>query len=159
MLTAIDGRGQGGNEVDKFRIKIWDRVTGGKIYDNQHGDSDEKAPTTELGGGQIVIHKNGNNLTGAPSGAVANGTLLTQPMLDAAVAEAAAGGGPRESVNNAWLPCRVSISRSRSLLARHLEWLPARPIKSGWMSTVPAWVGRRMSRQAVITWFRRSATR
>ena len=91
MLTAIDGKGQGGNEVDKFRIKIWDRVSGGKIYDNQHGDSDDKAPTTELGGGQIVIHKNGNNLTGAPSGAVANGTLLTQPMLNAAVAEAAAG--------------------------------------------------------------------
>lgn len=51
MLTAVDG------SQDKFRIKIWDKVTEQLIYDNQHGSGDDSAPTTVLGGGSIVIHK------------------------------------------------------------------------------------------------------
>jgi hypothetical protein len=51
MLTAIDGT------PDKFRIKIWDTTTGGIVYDNMHGLADSADPTTVLGGGSIVIHK------------------------------------------------------------------------------------------------------
>jgi hypothetical protein len=51
MLTAIDG------SPDKFRIKIWDKATGGLVYDNQLGAADDADPTTSIGGGSIVIHK------------------------------------------------------------------------------------------------------
>lgn len=54
ILTAIDGQVAGGGGVDKFRIKIWG--TGGVIYDNQMGAADGADPTTQLGGGSIVIH-------------------------------------------------------------------------------------------------------
>lgn len=57
MLTAIDGQQPGGGGVDKFRIRIWDRIGGGLIYDNQLNAPDSNDPTTILGGGNIVIHK------------------------------------------------------------------------------------------------------
>jgi hypothetical protein len=57
MLTAIDGQVNGGGGVDKFRIRIWDRVSGGIVYDNQMGASDTANPSTAIGGGSIVIHK------------------------------------------------------------------------------------------------------
>lgn len=56
MISAVDGDLTGSGEPDKFRIKIWDRNTGGVIYDNQMGDSDRALPTTALAGGSIVIH-------------------------------------------------------------------------------------------------------
>jgi hypothetical protein len=34
MLTAIDAALTPSTEVDKFRIKIWDKATDGVIYDN-----------------------------------------------------------------------------------------------------------------------------
>lgn len=54
ILTAIDGQRPGGGGVDKFRIKIWS--SGGVVYDNQMGALDDANPTTQLGGGSIVIH-------------------------------------------------------------------------------------------------------
>ncbi len=54
ILTAIDGQVSGGGGADKFRIKIWS--SGGVVYDNQMGASDTADPTTQLGGGSIVIH-------------------------------------------------------------------------------------------------------
>ena len=54
ILTAIDGQVSGGGGVDKFRIKIWS--SGGVVYDNQMGAGDDATPTTQLGGGSIVIH-------------------------------------------------------------------------------------------------------
>jgi PKD repeat protein len=57
VLTAIDGKINGGGGVDKFRIKIWDLATGQIVYDNQHGAADDALPVTALGGGSIVIHK------------------------------------------------------------------------------------------------------
>lgn len=57
MLTAIDGQINGGGGIDKFRIKIWDKSTGNIIYDNQLGGSDNENPTTAIGGGSIIIHK------------------------------------------------------------------------------------------------------
>ena len=58
MLTAIDGQIPGGGGVDKFRIKIWDKGSGGVVYDNQMGASDTADPTTAIAGGSIVIHSN-----------------------------------------------------------------------------------------------------
>jgi hypothetical protein len=57
MLTAIDGQVNGGGGVDKFRIKVWDKISGAVIYDNQMGGADTDNPTTVLGGGSIVVHK------------------------------------------------------------------------------------------------------
>ena len=58
LLTAIDGQVNGGGGVDKFRMKIWDQSNGDVIvYDNQIGASDNADPSTALGGGSIVIHK------------------------------------------------------------------------------------------------------
>jgi hypothetical protein len=51
MLSAIDG------SPDKFRIKIWDKVTGEVIYDNQLGAADDADPAAAIQGGSIVIHK------------------------------------------------------------------------------------------------------
>jgi hypothetical protein len=58
MLSAIDGDLNTNTIPDKFRIKIWDKSEGDVVvYDNQVGDADDADPTTELGGGSIVIHK------------------------------------------------------------------------------------------------------
>ena len=41
-----------------FRIKIWDRDDFDRlVYDNGLGADDGAGPTTEIGGGAIVIHK------------------------------------------------------------------------------------------------------
>ncbi len=57
LITAIDGDLNGGRGSDRFRIQIWDRASGGVLYDNQVGADDAADPTTTLGGGSIVIHK------------------------------------------------------------------------------------------------------
>ena len=58
MLSAIDGQINGGGGIDKFRIKIWDKDDEDSlVYDNKIEDVENEDPTTELGGGQIVIHK------------------------------------------------------------------------------------------------------
>ena len=56
MLSAIDADINENDSfgVDRFRIKIWDDTV---IYDNQMDDADDADLTTEIGGGQIVIHK------------------------------------------------------------------------------------------------------
>jgi PKD repeat protein len=51
MVSAIDG------SPDRFRIRIWDKVTNVVIYDNQIGAADDASPTMALGGGSITIHK------------------------------------------------------------------------------------------------------
>ena len=57
MLTAIDGQVSGGGGVDKFRIKIWDKVSGGRVYVNLLDAPEDADPTTALAGGSIAIHK------------------------------------------------------------------------------------------------------
>jgi len=57
MLTAIDGQITGSGSIDKFRIKIWNEVTGNIVYDNKLGASDTGYDATELGGGSVVIRK------------------------------------------------------------------------------------------------------
>ncbi len=57
LVSVIDGQFIHGESVDRFRIKIWD-VSGDNalVYDTQVGDPDHADPTTELGGGRIVLH-------------------------------------------------------------------------------------------------------
>lgn len=55
LVTVIDGQVSGGGGVDRFRIKIWDKVTGVVVYDNQLAADDNANPTTAIGGGAIVI--------------------------------------------------------------------------------------------------------
>ncbi len=57
MLTAIDGDLSGGGGIDKFRIKVWDKVSNAIIYDSQPGSADTADPLTPVEGGSIVIHK------------------------------------------------------------------------------------------------------
>ena len=58
MITAIDEALTPNTDVDLFRIKIWDKDNDDAvIYDNQLGASDDAYPTTAIGGGNIVIHK------------------------------------------------------------------------------------------------------
>ena len=62
MLTAVDGDLGTTRTSDLFRIKIWDKVSGATVYDNQLGASDDPSSLTTtsgttIGGGSIVIHE------------------------------------------------------------------------------------------------------
>ena len=59
MLTATDGDFGGDKGVDKFRVKTWDRVSGGLVYDNKRGGSDDidKTDLQAISKGSIVVHK------------------------------------------------------------------------------------------------------
>lgn len=58
LLTVIDGQATNGGGVDRFRIKIWNKVTGQVVFDTQMGESEAADPTTPIGdGGSIVIQK------------------------------------------------------------------------------------------------------
>ena len=61
MISAIDEDSK--DKIDKFRIKIWDMANEDVVYDNQNGAEDNSDPTTEIGGGAIVVHAGkGNNV-------------------------------------------------------------------------------------------------
>ena len=58
ILTMLDGNAQGGDGIDRIRVKIWHKVTGAIVYDSQPGASDAANPTTAVGtGSSIVIQK------------------------------------------------------------------------------------------------------
>jgi hypothetical protein len=58
LLSVIDADLTPSVEVDRFRIKIWDKDDGDTVvYDNQRGDPDDADASTSIGGGSIVIHK------------------------------------------------------------------------------------------------------
>jgi len=57
MLTATDAELTSSTDVDLFRIKIWDRDTDEVVYDNKMGADDDGYAGTEIGGGNIKIHK------------------------------------------------------------------------------------------------------
>ncbi len=71
MVSAVDGQVNGGGNIDKFRIKIWNKdVNDAIVYDNNLGMDENDAPTTALGGGSIVIHEakgGGNNFVNTPA--------------------------------------------------------------------------------------------
>ena len=59
LLTAEDGQAKGRADVDRFRIKVWNRVTGLVVYDNAAGapeDINSASPQT-IGGGSITIQQ------------------------------------------------------------------------------------------------------
>ena len=56
MLSAIDGDKATNPVSDKFRIKIWDKLHGNVVYDNQLGDADDSDATYEISGGNITVH-------------------------------------------------------------------------------------------------------
>jgi len=57
LLTATDGVLPGGGGVDRFRIKIWDKVTDSLVYDNVGGSDDINSTNPQvISGGSIVIH-------------------------------------------------------------------------------------------------------
>src|SRR5262249_55485577 len=57
IMTLIDGS-LAADGVDRFRIKIFDKITGAIIYDTQPGASDAADPTTPIApGGEIAIKK------------------------------------------------------------------------------------------------------
>jgi predicted secreted protein len=51
ILTAIDG----GTRPDRLRMKVWNKVGGAVVYDNQLGASDTADPSTAISGGSILI--------------------------------------------------------------------------------------------------------
>lgn len=55
LLTAIDGDLPGGGGQDRFRIKVWNRISGDVVYDNELGAEDGNDPATTLTRGRIVI--------------------------------------------------------------------------------------------------------
>lgn len=58
MVTATDEALTPSTDVDLFRIKIWDKDNNDAIvYDNQMGEDDDSYAGTEIGGGNIKIHK------------------------------------------------------------------------------------------------------
>jgi hypothetical protein len=58
MLTATDGKVNGGGGVDKFRMKVWNKTTGASVYDNAPGSDDiDTSNQMALAGGSITIHK------------------------------------------------------------------------------------------------------
>ena len=59
LLTAYDGDEQGGDGVDRFRIKIWRVSDNVVVYDNRFGAPDDLsgADPQALSGGSIVIHR------------------------------------------------------------------------------------------------------
>jgi hypothetical protein len=58
MISAVDEKLTPSTDTDLFRIKIWEGDDGDTVvYDNQMGEADDADPTTEIGGGNIVIHK------------------------------------------------------------------------------------------------------
>lgn len=57
MLTVIDGDMNGAKKADTFRIRIWNNVGGGLVYDNLLNAPDSDDPTTVIGGGNISIKK------------------------------------------------------------------------------------------------------
>ena len=86
-LTAWDGQVNGGGDVDRFRIKIWNNnQSNGVVYDNMMGAADGANPTTALAGGSIVIHTSAQPLLASGGTALAKRRgLLTQESLNQAV--------------------------------------------------------------------------
>jgi len=57
LISAVDGDYRGGQDVDRFRIKVWNRYYEWEIvYDNMRDWSDEANPPG-IGGGRITIQK------------------------------------------------------------------------------------------------------
>ncbi len=56
MISAIDEAITPSTDVDRFRIKIWDKNSDQIVYDNMMGAAEDADPATAIQGGNIVIH-------------------------------------------------------------------------------------------------------
>lgn len=57
-MKAIDAVLTPSTEVDRFRIKIWDKDDGDRVgYDNETSADDSTEPTMSIPRGEIVIHQ------------------------------------------------------------------------------------------------------
>jgi hypothetical protein len=56
LLSAIDGDADGGDGVDKFRIKIVNLANNALVYDNKIGEAEDSNAATAIGGGNIMVH-------------------------------------------------------------------------------------------------------
>ena len=56
LVSVTDGDVDGGDGLDRCRVKIWDLISGVIVYDSQMGDPDNAAPTVLLGGGAVTFH-------------------------------------------------------------------------------------------------------
>jgi hypothetical protein len=59
MVSVIDGDRMRQPGPDRFRIKIWETLSGNIVYDNQMGAADNAEASTVISGGSIVIHEQG----------------------------------------------------------------------------------------------------
>lgn len=58
LISAVDQNLTPSTDTDRFRIKIWDRDNDDLVvYDNMMGEEEGANPTTDIGGGNIVVHK------------------------------------------------------------------------------------------------------
>ena len=58
MVVATDAALTPSRDVDLFRIEIWNKDNADAIvYDNEIGIAEDADPSTQIGGGSIVIHK------------------------------------------------------------------------------------------------------
>lgn len=55
LVSLVDGALDNSNPEDRFRIKIWNKVNGSVVYDNQGGADDAEA-TSAIANGSIVFH-------------------------------------------------------------------------------------------------------
>lgn len=55
LVSVVDGAAAG-TQVDRFRIRIWDKTTGDVIYDDQPGDDPYAVATFATSAGRIQIH-------------------------------------------------------------------------------------------------------
>ena len=54
ILTVIDGQAPAGDDVDKFRLRVWNEKTGETVFDNQMGAGDDADPTNVVGDGASI---------------------------------------------------------------------------------------------------------
>lgn len=89
LLTATDGRLIGGGGMDKFRIKIWDKLTDTVVYDNVPGAEDDLDATgpQAIGAGSIVFRRAIAGLNDAEA------ELLDHPQLQRLSVQICLGGG------------------------------------------------------------------
>ena len=55
LLSVTDDPAKRG--VDRFRLMIWEPVSGMVVYDNQFGAPITEPPAQPIGGGSIKLHK------------------------------------------------------------------------------------------------------
>lgn len=145
MLSAIDGQVSGGGGVDKFRIKIWEKADGDVVvYDNQTGAEENADPTTEIGGGSIVIHK--SDSSAAPPMSLPQDTSALTPF-------------PGPANPDVWIPYRLSsasqvVIRIHDMAGRLVRTLDLGPKPAGFYtdkSKAAYWDGKNEAGEQVAS--------